>query len=370
MNQILLASLFGIVLCSISSFADPIQTKESQVLEFPENDAEDTDEVLRRLKMLKDHYSDLLRRSDDTRKILDDISKQSQRRKRDVDVNPDVRCCDESRTMRIPGRRGADGHVGEKGMPGERGPMGDPGQMGTTGSPGEPGEHGMPGDKGSNGTTGSPGETGSMGNTGLPGPRGLPGIKGDPSNAGTVHSTYIRWGRKDCRGDTELVYEGYAAGAAYNEKGGGADYLCLPKDPQFLHTVPGTTSSWRARIHGAEYEVNSFDPFNGMDNGDVPCAVCLVNGRSSVLMQPARYTCPHGWTYEYSGYLMASHHGYYRTKWVCVDENAQLTTQESLSNLDGALFYPVVSECHSSVTGLPCTEYGSNNELTCSVCTS
>ncbi|XP_063409121.1 uncharacterized protein LOC134692593 [Mytilus trossulus] len=44
-------------------------------------------------------------------------------------------------------------------------------------------------------------------------------------------NTYTRWGKTSCPSTAALVYEGYAAGNAKNEKGGGANFLCLPKDP-------------------------------------------------------------------------------------------------------------------------------------------
>ncbi len=49
---------------------------------------------------------------------------------------------------------------------------------------------------------------------------------------------YTRWGSKTCPNitDTEIVYTGIAATSSFSEPGGGANYLCLPEDPEY--TLP------------------------------------------------------------------------------------------------------------------------------------
>ena len=56
--------------------------------------------------------------------------------------------------------------------------------------------------------------------THIPGPPG-------PTTGGVV---YTRWGKTTCpsTSGTQLLYAGRAAGSHYTEKGGGANYLCLP----------------------------------------------------------------------------------------------------------------------------------------------
>ena len=69
----------------------------------------------------------------------------------------------------------------------------------------------------------------------MPGPRGPQGIAGPPGqkNGGVV---YIRWGKTSCPNvtGTELVYAGRAGGSWYRHTGGGANYLCMPNDPDYL----------------------------------------------------------------------------------------------------------------------------------------
>ena len=67
-----------------------------------------------------------------------------------------------------------------------------------------------------------------------------PTPKGDCYVCGGV--TYVRWGRTACPNTegTELVYNGTAAASASTNRGGGANYQCLPDDPENLAYNPGS----------------------------------------------------------------------------------------------------------------------------------
>ena len=43
---------------------------------------------------------------------------------------------------------------------------------------------------------------------------------------------------------------------------------------------------------------------NALSGSPAPCAVCFVN-RESILMIPAKMSCPDGWNKEYGGYLVS-----------------------------------------------------------------
>ena len=118
--------------------------------------------------------------------------------------------------------------------------------QGRDGLPGLNGRDGRDGVAGRDGKDGEKGDKGDMGEKGDPSPQG-------PSGGGV---TYTRWGRTTCPSTpgTELVYAGRAAGTAYNEKGGGSNYLCLPEEPLYLNTISGNQYPWRGYLHGAEYE--------------------------------------------------------------------------------------------------------------------
>ena len=143
---------------------------------------------------------------------------------------------------------------------------------------------------------------------------------------------YTRWGKSSCPQveGTELVYTGITGGTWYNEKGGGANYLCMPKvqenpndygNPEYSTSLTYRSGVNGHYIHGAEYE----HPLQGSHDHNVPCAVCYVSTRPTVVMIQAKASCPPTWTREYYGYVMTEYKTYHRTMFECVDED-----QESL----------------------------------------
>ena len=165
------------------------------------------------------------------------------------------------------------------------------------------------------------------------------------------------------------VVPGVAAGSHYTHKGGGSNYLCMPRDPEW---GPKTIADFQSGgyLYGAEYEIFSNNPFSNAesvhDNDDVPCAVCHVNGRPTKLMIPAKLTCPDGWTKEYWGYLMAERYDHVgRTTYVCMD-NAPEVIEGGGQDKDGVLFYNTEATCGGP---LPCPNYVNGWEITCVVCT-
>ena len=179
---------------------------------------------------------------------------------------------------------------------------------------------------------------------------------------------YTRWGRTTCpsTAGTQLLYAGRAAGSAHTEKGGGANYLCLPEQPQYSTYTAGTQAG-RAFLYGAEYQTYLYDnsgPLRPVHDHNVPCAVCYASTRGTMVMIPARLSCPSSWTQEYYGYLMAEYYGHYRRMFECVDRNPQ-SVPGSAANTDGALFHHVEARCN----GISCPPYDAQKEVTCVVCT-
>ena len=180
---------------------------------------------------------------------------------------------------------------------------------------------------------------------------------------------YTRWGRTTCSNTSgaQLLYAGRAAGSAFNERGGGANYLCLPEQPQYSTYTAGTASA-RAHLYGAEYETVGYanGPLQSLHNHNVPCAVCYAPTRETVVMIPARLSCPSSWTREYYGYLMAerSDPAHNRSTFECVDQSPQ-SVPDSIANTNGALFYHTEVKCN----GIPCPPYDAQKEVTCVVCT-
>ncbi|XP_066265544.1 short-chain collagen C4-like isoform X2 [Branchiostoma lanceolatum] len=271
------------------------------------------------------------------------------------------------------GRDGIPGASGLQGPPGQKGDLGQPGSKGDrgTGAKGEKGNVGLQGTKGQKGAIGQPGSPdtgakGAKGNTGLQGAKGQKGAQGMTGNNGAGGAVYVRWGRKTCPSGRTTVYSGVAGGTASGDTGGGANYQCLPTNPQWGRYQNGV-HRYSAYMFGAEYRLGTNVPFGStsLDAHDVPCAVCYVPTRGSKLMIPARKTCPTGWTEEYDGYLMAGSYTHASVKeYVCVDYSPE-TVQGGQANQASARFYPVEARCGS----LPCPSYVEGRELTCVVCT-
>ena len=209
---------------------------------------------------------------------------------------------------------------------------------------------------GRDGVQGPPGPSGKDGSPGPPGPKSGGGI-------------YTRWGKSTCPQveDTEIVYSGITGGTLFSQEGGGANYLCMPKDPEYsteLKYQGGVQGA--ASIYGAEYQ----NPLQGSHDHNVPCAVCYVSTRPTVIMIPAKASCPSSWTREYYGYIMTAFRGRQnnfivgRTMFECVDKD-QESLPGSYANTDGVIFFHVEASCN----GLPCPPYNPNKELNCVVCT-
>ena len=167
--------------------------------------------------------------------------------------------------------------------------------------------------------------------------------------------------------DCIIFNTGLTAGDHYTHKGGGSNFLCLPYDPEYLQVQPGE-QGW-AVIHSAEYETGGFPPLSNVNDGDIPCAVCRVSRRGTMLMIPAKIQCPSDWTEEYQGYLMTAHYNHENSKeYVCVDEDAEVRPDSNAASQDPALLYPVEGRC-SGTGNLPCRPYITGDELACVVCT-
>ena len=155
--------------------------------------------------------------------------------------------------------------------------------------------------------------------------------------------------------------KGYT-GKAYYSHGGGVNYQCLPRNPDFSPFASAKAESG-SYIFGTEYEVQSSPvmPSSKQDH-DVPCALCEVT-RSQTLMIPAKTSCPRGWTSEYTGFLMAEHNEHRASTFECVDSNMD-TLQGGSANHNGGYFFAVEARCGS----LHCPPYKEFFELACVVC--
>ena len=266
----------------------------------------------------------------------------------------------------LPGRDGIpglDGAHGPRGLPGIAGPAGPVGPIGDPGPVGpEGGPVGPEGPAGSAGDKGDPGPAGPQGDAGETGPPGYPGFPGPAGPAGpNGGSVYVRWGHSACPAteNTQLLYAGVTGGAKWNEAGGGANHLCMPNTPEY--TLSHITSQ-NNLIWGTQYE---YAAAGGANYNTVTCAVCYTSTRPTVLMIPAKTSCPATWTVEYTGYIMAdatdnSRPG--RTTYECVDASQE---HKASTGSNGIIQHVKVS-CNS---GLSCPPYITNKSVNCVVCT-
>jgi hypothetical protein len=259
------------------------------------------------------------------------------------------------------GPLGATGSIGSPGEKGDQGPIGLNGSQGPAGSVGPKGVQGPPGVKGDFGMTGG---RGSAGETGPPGVKGSQGDKGDRGEVGAPASivggvSYNRWGKSTCRSGVELLYAGKTGSSYSNNKGGGANYVCMPNDPEY--TLPFESGrQHRSSIYGTEYEQVLVPDRN---NHNAPCAVCYIPTKHTVVMIPAKSTCPSGWTREYYGYLMAESESGFRTMYTCVDKDME-SVSGSENDVVGGHFYHVEVSCN----GFTCRPFNDGKELNCVVC--
>ncbi|PIK36924.1 hypothetical protein BSL78_26242 [Apostichopus japonicus] len=185
-------------------------------------------------------------------------------------------------------------------------------------------------------------------------------------------SKFIRWrlhpfGRDVCPSSADQVYSGLAAGPERAATGGGANYLCLPESPVYDRPQSGVQDR-TSRLYGVEYRFD-FPSIQSLVEHDVPCAVCESIGRSTVLMVPARPSCPSGWTREYYGFLMAERSIHQRTQYVCLDGHPTYRSGTAAASNEFATMQPVEGICSGTGGGLPCGPYVNGYELTCAVCT-
>ena len=268
------------------------------------------------------------------------------------------------------GDRGEVGPSGPQGVRGVLGPHGPAGPAGPQGAVGEKGDRGMPGLQGPQGRQGATGPNGAQGPIGPKGTQGLTGQKGSLGQKGEKGTSggaiYTRWGKSSCPSveGTELVYSGKTGGTHHEHVGGAANYLCMPNDPQYGSYTSGTgTGNY---VYGAEYSTLTRQQMSGVNNHDAPCAICFASTRGSLLMIPAKTSCPGGWTEEYDGYLMSeSYNPEGRTMYICVDGSPESLSGQNGHDPDRVELFMVEAKCE----GLSCPPYSAEKELTCVVCT-
>jgi len=105
-----------------------------------------------------------------------------------------------------------------------------------------------------------------------------------------------------CEYGASTLYSGFVGSGWNDHQGSPANLLCLPPNPQYYPPH----SSGSQYVYGVEYHISGIN--SHANDRNMPCALCQVNGTSSIIMIPSPYECPEGLLKEYNGYIMA---GYY-----------------------------------------------------------
>ena len=148
----------------------------------------------------------------------------------------------------------------------------------------------------------------------------------------------------------------------YNNKGGAANYPCMPDDPDYLHYQSEVQGY--SYVYGMEYEAYSGQPLSAVFNHNAPCAVCYASTRAAVTMIPAKTRFPSTWTLEYSGYVMSAYYNAHTTMYECFDKSPD-SIPGTASNTNPTTIFHVEANCN----GMACPPYDPQKELTCAVCT-
>ncbi|XP_048577315.1 uncharacterized protein LOC116619038 isoform X2 [Nematostella vectensis] len=199
-------------------------------------------------------------------------------------------------------------------------------------------------------------------------------------------TVFVRWGKPHCnvynRAQTTIIYTGRVASPHHTESGGGANYMCLP-DKAFYTNPANISRVDRAFLYPVKYGPvqKAYQKYpdhilaimspeerkkhsEPLDNKDVPCAMCQIDGATSSIMIPAHNICPPMWKKQYHGYLLSQKHNAEKTEYICVDIEAE--------GVASSQDHPGASYLHLSefkcTSGSCFGSYRTNEALTCVVC--
>lgn len=138
------------------------------------------------------------------------------------------------------------------------------------------------------------------------------------AGGGTV---FINWGRSDCPGGTEQLYNGFAFGVSRRDGGGSSNNICLQSG-----TAGGAYSSVSADKLYPLISTNYTDflPVEISDTDFIKCSVCY-DSSSSCYVKSGDWGCDGSYSALYEGYYLgairsfASH--YTSRERICVNRN-------------------------------------------------
>ncbi len=133
------------------------------------------------------------------------------------------------------------------------------------------------------------------------------------------YTTYERIGSKDCPdiNGTSLIYKGVTVSYSFNYTNNiptsYSGFRCMPTDEKDIDYYPGDKESTYTLMEQVYSEnITEYITFTNSNHYDAVCAVCMIEGRGSIVVLPGTYECKDSWTMEYYGYLMTGN--------TCVDK--------------------------------------------------
>ena len=170
------------------------------------------------------------------------------------------------------------------------------------------------------------------------------------------YTTYERIGNTECPDTpgTSLVYSGVTISYSFynGTPSSYSGFRCMPIKNEHINYNRGTLK-YELSLQEQVYSGNVTEYGTRSNHQDAACAVCMIEGRGSIMVMPGRDKCLDSWTTEYNGYLM--------TSYTCVD-----IEMEGL----GATGHPtrVAFLRHEVISSKVSLKYQDNNVLSCVVC--
>ncbi len=177
------------------------------------------------------------------------------------------------------------------------------------------------------------------------------------SNIPVKYTTYERIGNIECPDipGTSLIYRGITISYSYNSTQNTptsySGFRCMPRDKEYIDYYTDDFPYEEDQVNNGN--ITKYITSTGSNHRDALCAVCMVEGRGSIVVQPGTDKCLDSWTTEYNGYLM--------TGYTCVDTEMQGSIATGYPARVAFLRHEVISTKVSPY-------YQDQNVLSCVVC--
>ncbi len=122
------------------------------------------------------------------------------------------------------------------------------------------------------------------------------------SSEDTKHATYVVIGSEGCN-NADVVYDGITVGFKFKSDTG-TNFQCMPTSKTHVHYyeyISNHTKSTEPLIYGSIVRYKTFRENNNKPAG---CALCRIDGHTTIETLPATNRCAESWTKQYEGFLI------------------------------------------------------------------